>query len=131
MIILPVKCYMLCCCCLVTQLCLTLCDPMHCITPGFPVLHCLLEFAQTHVHWVNDAIQPSHPLLPLSPSSLDLTQHQGIFQWLGSSHQMVKISELQHQFTNDYSGLISFRIDWLDLLAVCFPNQSRFFLNKI
>ena len=131
MIILPVKCYMLCCCCLVTQSCLTLCDPMDCITPGFPVLHCLLEFAQTHVHWVNDAIQPSHPLLPLSPSSLDLTQHQGIFQWVGSSHQMVKISELQHQFTNDYSGLISFRIDWLDLLAVCFPNQSRFFLNKI
>ena len=101
---LPVKCYMFWCCCLVTQSCLTLCDPMDCITPGFPVLHYLLEFAQTHVHWVNDAIQPSHPPLPPSPSSLDLTQHQGIFQWVGSSHQVVKVSELQHQFTMTIQG---------------------------
>ena len=58
-----------CCCCLVTKSCLTLCDPMDCSTPGFPVLPCLLEFAQTHVHWVGDAIQLSYPLLPFSSCS--------------------------------------------------------------
>ena len=57
--------FFLCCCCSVTQSCLTLCDPMDWSTPGFPVLHHLLELAQTHVHWVSDAIQPSHPLLSL------------------------------------------------------------------
>ena len=75
------------CCCLVTKSCLTLCDPMGCSTPGFPVLHCLLELAQTHVHWVGDAIQPSHPPLPPSPS-LSLSRHQEwvvFFQWVGSS----------------------------------------------
>ena len=55
-----------CCCCSVTELCVTLCDPMDCSTPGFPVLHCLLELAQTHIHWVNDAIQPFHPVAPFS-----------------------------------------------------------------
>jgi len=65
-------------CCLVTESCLTLCDPMDCSTPGFPVLHCLLEFAQTHVHWVSDAIQPSRPLWPPSPA-LNLSQgEQGV-----------------------------------------------------
>ena len=63
--------------------CVRLCDSMHCRTPGFPVLHCLPEFAQTHVHWVGDAIQPSHPLLPSSPPALYLSQHQGLFQWVG------------------------------------------------
>ena len=57
-------------CCLVTESCPPLCDPMDCSTPGFPVLHCILEFVQTHVHWVSDAIQPSHPLLPSSPFGL-------------------------------------------------------------
>ena len=65
--------------------------------PGFPVLHCLLEFAQTYVLWVGDAIQPSHPLLLSSPSALDLSQHQGLFQWVSSSHQVTNILELQHQ----------------------------------
>ena len=74
----------------------TLCDPIDCSTPGFPVLHYLLEFAQTHVHWVGDAIQPSHPLSPSSPPALNLSQHQGLFQWI----------------------LISFRIGWFDLLAM-------------
>ena len=63
-------------CCLVTKLCLTLCDPMDCSTPGFPVLHYLLEFAQTHVHWVGDAIQLSHPLLLPSLPALSISQHQ-------------------------------------------------------
>ena len=69
-----------CCCSSVTNSCLTLCNPMDCSTPGFPVLLCLLEFAQTHVHLINDAIQPSHPLSPPSPPALNLSQHQGLFQ---------------------------------------------------
>ena len=71
---------------------------MDCSTPGFPVHHQLLEFAQTHVPWVGDAIQPSHPLLPPSPPSLSLSQHQGVFQWVGSSHQVAKVLEFQLQY---------------------------------
>ena len=62
--------------------------------PGLPVLHCLLEFALTLIHWVNDAILPSQPLSPLSPAALNLSQHQGLFQWIGSSHQVVKVLKL-------------------------------------
>ena len=71
----------------VAQLCLTLCDPMDCSAPGFPVHHQLPELAQTHVHQVSDAIQPSHPLLPPSPLALSLSQHQGLFpmSWLFAS----------------------------------------------
>ena len=82
---------------LFSQLYLTLWDPMDCSTPGFAVLHYLMEFAQTHVHWINDAIQPSHPLSPPSPPALNLSQHQGLFQWVGSSHQVAKVLELQLQ----------------------------------
>ena len=67
------------CCCSGTKSCPTPCDPIDCSRPDFPVLHYLLEFAQTHVHWVCDAIQPSHPLSPSSPA-LNLSQHQGLFQ---------------------------------------------------
>ena len=98
----------------------TLCNPMDCSTPGLPV-HCQLpEFTQTHVHWVGDAIQPSHPLSSLSPPGFNLSQRQDLFQWVSSSHKMAKVLEfqLQHQSSNEYSGLISFRMDWLDLLAV-------------
>ena len=66
-------------------------------TPGFPVHHQLLHLAQTHVHWVGDAIQPSHPLSPPSPPALSLSQHQGLFQWVGSSHQVAKVLEFQLQ----------------------------------
>ena len=66
-------------CCLVSQLCLTLCDPMDCSMPGFPVLHHLPELAQTHGHWVSDAIQPSHPLSSPFPSALNPYQHQDLF----------------------------------------------------
>ena len=85
------------CCrrCPVAQLCPALCNPTHSSVPGFPVLHHLPEFAQVHVHWVGDATQPSHPLSPSSPPALNLSQHQGLFQWVGSSHQVVKVSELQ------------------------------------
>ena len=95
-----------------------LCNPMFCNTTGFPILHHLSEFAQTHVHWVNDAIQPSHPLLSPSPPDLNLPQHQGLFQWVNSFLQVAKVLELQHQSLQQYSGLISFRMDWFGLLAV-------------
>ena len=72
----------------VAQSCPTLCDSMDCSMPGFPVQHQLLEVAQTHVHWVGDAIQPSHPLSSPSPSVFNLSQHQGLFQWVGLSHQV-------------------------------------------
>ena len=74
-------------CCSFTQSCLTLCHPMDCSTRGFPVLHYLLEFAQTHVHWISDAIQPSHSLSSPSPPAFNLSQHQGLFQWVSSSHR--------------------------------------------
>ena len=108
------------CCHPVTKLCPTLFDPMSYSMPGFPVLHHLPGFAQIHVHWVSDALWPSHLLPPTSPLALNLCQHQGLFQWVGSSHQVPKVLELQHrhQSSSEYSGLISFRIDWFDLLAV-------------
>ena len=83
--------------CSVAQSCLTLCDPMDCSMPGFPVHHYLLEFSPTHVHWVSNAIQPSHPLLSSSCPAFSLSQHQSFFQWVGSSHQMAKVLELQLQ----------------------------------
>ena len=83
----------------VTQSCLTLCAPMDCSTPGLPVHHQLPEFTQTHVHWVGDAIQPSHPLLSSSPPAFNLSQHQGLFKSVSSSHQVAKVLQfqLQHQ----------------------------------
>ena len=78
------------CCCSGAKSRPTLCNPMNCSTPGFPVLHYLLEFAQKHVHWVSDAIQPSHPLSPPFPPAPNPSQHQGLFQWVGSSHQWPK-----------------------------------------
>ena len=82
----------------VTQSCPTLCDPTNHSTPGLPVHHQLLESTQTHVHQVSDAIQPSHPLSSPSPA-LNLSQHQGLFKWASSSHQVAKVLEfqLQHQ----------------------------------
>ena len=105
---------------LLCQLCLTLCDPMYCSTPGFPVLHHVPEFAQTHVHWIGDVIQPSHPLSPLLllPSvflnirvfSSELTL---LIRWPKYWSFSFSISPF-----NEYSELISLRIDWLGLLAV-------------
>ena len=87
--------------------------------PGFPVLHYLLEFVQTHVHWVSDAIEPSYPLLPPSPPALNLSQHQDFFQWVSSSHQAAKYwsFNFSNSSSNLYSGLISFRINLFHLLA--------------
>ena len=78
----------------VAKSCPTLCAPMDWSTPGFPVLHYIPEFAQTHVHWVSDAIQPSHPLSP-PPCAFNLSQHQSLFQWVCFSHQVVKVLEFQ------------------------------------
>ena len=104
----------------VAQSCLILCNPMNCSTPGLPVHHQLPESTQTHVHWVSDAIQPSHPLLSPSPPALNLSQHQGLFKWVSSWHQVAKALSFSFKITpiNEYPGLISFRMDWLDLLAV-------------
>jgi len=86
-----------CCCSSVTQSWLTLCNPIDCSVPGLPVPHHLPEFAQVYVYWLGDVIQPSHPLMPSSPSALDLSQHQGLFQWVVFSHQMTTIREIQLQ----------------------------------
>ena len=93
----------------VAQSCPTLCDPMNYSTPGLPVHHQLLEFTQTHVHWVGDAIQPSHPLSSPSPAP-STSQHQSLFQWVNSSHAVAKVLEfqLQHQSFQWTPGLISF-----------------------
>ena len=103
-----------------TQSCLTLCDPMDCSTPGYPAYHQLLEPTQTHVHHVGDAIQPSHTLSSPSPPAFNHSQNQGLFQLVGSSHQVANNWSFSFSVSpsNEYSGLISFRMDWLDLLAV-------------
>ena len=82
------------------SVCPTLCDPMNCSTPGLPVHQQLPKSTQTHVHWVSDAIQPSHPLLSPSPLALNLSQHQDLFQWVSSLHQVAKVLDfqLQHHF---------------------------------
>ena len=94
----------------VAQSCPTLCNPKDCSTSGFHVLHYLLEFAQIHVHRVSDAIQLSHALSPRSSPALDLSQHQGLFQWVTSLHQVAKVLalQLQHQ-----SFQWIFRVDFL------------------
>ena len=101
-------------------------DTMDCSMLGFHVLQYLLEFAQIHVHWVSDAIQPSHPLLPTCPPTLSLSQHQGFFQWVGYLYQVAKVLEFQHQRQSFQwiLGLIFFRIDWFGLLAVQGTSRS-------
>ena len=83
-------------CCSVAETSRTLCDPVACSTPGFPVPHHLPAFAQVHVHRIDDAGQPSHSLSPSSPSAFNLSQNLGLFQWVGCSHQVAKVLALQH-----------------------------------
>ena len=92
---------------------------MDCSMPGFHVLHYLLVFTQTHIHWVCDVIQPSHPLSPPSLPAFSLSQHQGLFQWVSSSHQVAKYWSFSFSIhpSIEYSGLISYRINWFDLLV--------------
>ena len=82
----------------VAQSCPTLCDTMNRSTPGFPVHDQFPEFTQTHVHWVSDAIQPSHPLSSLSPPALNPSQHQGLFQWVNSSHEVAKLEVIYSNY---------------------------------
>ena len=116
----------------VTQICPTVCNPMDCSMPGFPVHHQLPELAQTQVHWVRDAIQPSHLLSFPSPPIFNLSQHQGLFQWVTSLHQVTKVLEYwSFSFSvspsNEYSGLISFTMTgWISLLS---KGLSRVFSN--
>ena len=100
--------------------CVQFCNPMDCSMPDFPVHRRLLEFAQTHVHWVGDANQPSNPLSSLSPPAINLSQHQGLFQWVILCIRWPKYWSFSFSISpsNEYSGLISFTIDWFDLLAV-------------
>ena len=107
-----------CCCCSVSQLCLTLCDPIDCSTPGFPVLHHLSELVQTHIHWVGDAIQPSHSLSSPSPPTFNPSQHQG----LASSGQSIGVSSS--------ASVLPMNIqDWLLLgltgWSLCSPRDSQ------
>ena len=98
--------------------CLTLCEAMDYSIPGFPVLYHPTEFAQTQVHWVSDAIQPSHPLSFPSPPAFNLSQHQGLFQWVSLCIRWPTYWSFSFSPSNEYSGLISFRIDCFDLLAI-------------
>ena len=105
----------------VAQSCPTLCDPMNCSTPGLPVHHQLPEFTQTHIHRVSDAIQPSHPLSSPSPPASSPSQHQGLFQWVNSSHEVAMrywSFSLSISPSNEHPGLVSSRMDWLNLLSV-------------
>ena len=104
----------------VAELCPILCDTMDCSTPGFPIHHHLPEFAQTHVHWVDDAIQPSHPLSSPPPPAFNLSQHQGLLNESVLHIRWPKYRSFSFSISpsSEYPGLISFRIGWLDLLAV-------------
>ena len=104
-------------CCSVTKSCLTLCDPMNCSMPGFLVIHYHREFAQTHLHWVSDAIQPSQPLS--LPSHLpSVFPNIRVFSNVLALHiRWPKYWSFSTRHSNEYSGLISFRMDWFDLLA--------------
>ena len=107
-------------CCSVTQSCPTLSGPINCSMPGFLVLYYLLEFAQTHIHWISDAIQLSHPLSSPSLPVFSLCQHQGLhIRWPKNWSFSFSINP-----SNKYSGLISFRVVWFDLLAVHGTHKS-------
>ena len=112
----------------VARFCPTLCYPTACSTPGFPVHHQLPELVQTPVHWVADAIQPSHPLLSPSPPAFNLSHHQVLFKWVSSSHQLAKVLEfqLQHQ-----SFQWIFRIDLTSLVAQTVKHLSTMWETRV
>ena len=113
----------------VAQSCLTLCDPMDCGTPEFPVHHQLLEHAQTQVHQVEDAIQPSCPLPSPSPPAFNLSQHQGLFQWVSSSHQVAKYCSFSFSISpsSEYSG--QFPLGWTAWIPLQSKGLSSVFSN--
>ena len=110
----------------VAQSCPTLCDPIDCSTIGFPVHHQLLELTKTHIHQVGDAIQPSYPLSSPSPPAFSLCQHQGLFHESALHIRWPKYWSFSFSISpsNEYAGLISFRMGWLDLLAVQGASQE-------
>ena len=114
----------------VTQLCLTLCDPMDCRIPGLPVHHQLPEFIQTHVHWVGDAIQLSYPLSFPSPPAFNFSQQQGLFKWVSSSHQVDKVLEFQLSATVLPMNIQDwFPLGWNGWISLQSKGLSRVFSN--
>ena len=107
----------------------TFLTPWDCSMPGFPIVHYLPEFAQTHVHWVDDAIQPSHPLSPSFPPNLNPSQHQGLFQWVGSFHQVPKYWRFSFSISpfNEYSGW--FPLESTSLISLLSKGLPRVFSN--
>ena len=118
-----------CCCCSVAQLCPTLCDPMNCSTPGFPTLHHFLRLAQTHIHWVGNTIQLSHPLSSHSPPAFNIFQHQGLFKWVSSSHQMASIGASAS--ASVFLMIIQdwFPLGWTGWISLQSKGLSRVFYN--
>ena len=113
------------CCCLAAKSCPTLCNSMDYSMTGSSVICYLSEFAQIHIHWVNDIIQPSHPLSPHSPPALNLSQHQGLFQWISTSHQVAQVLELQlHHQSFQWISRVDFLQDWL-VWSPCSPRDSQ------
>ena len=113
----------------VAQSCPTLCDPMNRSTPGLPVHHQLTEFTQTHVHWVSDPIQPYHPLLSPSPPASNPSQHQSLFQWVNSSHEVAKVLEFQlqhHSFQRTFNTVLFCRI-----IFVCYKYIQHILIWKL
>ena len=111
----------------VTQSCPTLCDPMNCSMPGLPVHHQLPEFTQTHVHWVGDAIEPAHPLLSPSPPAPSPSQHQGLFQWVNSSHEVAKVSTLASFLPKNTQGWSP--LEWTGWISLQSKGLSTVFSN--
>jgi len=114
------------CCCSVTKV---VSDSLDCSTLGFPVLQYLPELAQTHVHWFGDGIQPSHSLLPLCPPDISLFQHQGLFQWVSSLHQVARVLELQLQ--HQWILRADFLWDWLGWSPCCPGALKSLFLLSL
>ena len=109
----------------VNHSCPSFCDPMDHSTPGFPIHHQLLELAQTHIHQISDAIQPSHPLSSPSPPAFNLSRHQGVFKWVSYSHQVAKVLELQLQHQSfQWIFRTDFLYDWL-VWSSCSPRDSQ------
>ena len=109
----------------VNQSCPTLCNLMDCSNPGFPVHHQLPELAQTHMHWVGDAIQPSHPLSSPSPPAFNLSQNLGFFQWASSSHQVAKVLELQLQHQSFQWIFSTYFLSYWLVCSPCSPKDSK------
>ena len=114
----------------VAQSYLTLCNPMDCNMPGLSVHHQHLEFTQTHVHWVRDSIQPSHPLLSSSPPAFNLSQHQGLFKWVSSLHQVAKVLVSASASVLPMNIQDWFPLGWTSLISLKSKEFSRVFSNS-